>query len=76
MPDTRGVLIGLVSIIMLCGVVLYSIGHHPSHESLDFIERHLGFSPDGGDGSMEILILIVLAMIVAAIGVSLRALVK
>jgi hypothetical protein len=26
---------------------------------LDFIERHIGFSPDGGDGTFEVLIIIV-----------------
>lgn len=25
----------------------------------DFIERHLGFSPDGGDGTFEALIIVV-----------------
>jgi hypothetical protein len=33
---------------------------------MNFIERHLGFSPDGGDGSTEILVLVVLVMIVVA----------
>ena len=26
---------------------------------LDFIERHLGFSPDGGDGTFEVFIVVV-----------------
>ena len=30
----------------------------------DFVERHLGFSPDNGDGSMEVLLLTVLVMII------------
>jgi hypothetical protein len=34
---------------------------------MDFIERHLGFSPDGGDGSMEVMLLTVLFMIIAAV---------
>jgi len=33
---------------------------------MNFIERHLGVSPDGGDGSVEMLILVVLVMIVVA----------
>jgi hypothetical protein len=33
---------------------------------MNFIERHLGFSPDGGDGSMETLVLVVLVMIIVA----------
>jgi len=49
---------------------------HSSNRSLDFIERHFGFSPDGGDGSLEILLLVVLAMVVAAVGLSLRLTVK
>jgi hypothetical protein len=31
---------------------------------MDFIERHLGFSPDGGDGSVEALLITVLVMII------------
>jgi hypothetical protein len=31
---------------------------------MDFIERHLGFSPDGGDGSVEALFITVLVMII------------
>jgi hypothetical protein len=34
---------------------------------VDFIERYLGFSPDGGDGSVEIAMLV---LIVALIGLS------
>jgi hypothetical protein len=30
----------------------------------NFIERHLNISPDGGDGSMEILLLVALVAIV------------
>ncbi len=33
---------------------------------MDFIERFLGLSPDNGDGSTEILWLVVLAIIVAS----------
>jgi hypothetical protein len=31
---------------------------------MSFIERHLNISPDGGDGSMEILLLVALVAIV------------
>jgi hypothetical protein len=34
---------------------------------VDFIERYFGFSPDGGDGSVEIAMLV---LIVALIGLS------
>jgi hypothetical protein len=35
---------------------------------MDFIERLLGFSPDAGNGSFELLIFAVLTMAVYAIG--------
>ena len=34
---------------------------------VDFIERWFGVSPDGGDGSLEILYLVTLALVVCAI---------
>lgn len=34
---------------------------------MDFIERWFGMSPDGGDGSLEILYLVTLALVVCAI---------
>ena len=34
---------------------------------MDFIERLFGLSPDNGDGSTEILWLVVLAIVIAAI---------
>ena len=61
--NTPGVLIGLVSIIAVCGAVLHWV-HHNSAAPMDFIERHLGFSPDAGDGSMEVLLITVLVMII------------
>ena len=57
----RGVLIGLGFIIAVCGAVLLWV-HRVSAPPMDFIERHLGFSPDNGDGSMEVLFLTVLVM--------------
>ena len=36
-----------------------------------FIERYLGFSPDGGDGSMEILVAVMLVVIVVVTGLRL-----
>ena len=51
-PNTPGVVIGLSSIIAVCGAVLLWV--HRQSAPMDFIERHLGFSPDGGDGSMEV----------------------
>jgi hypothetical protein len=34
---------------------------------MDFIERHLGISPDGGEGSMEVLFLVVLVTIIVTV---------
>jgi hypothetical protein len=67
MDRTRGVLIGLGSIIAVCGAALHWV-HQKSFAPMDFIERHLGFSPDDGDGSLEVLLLTVLFMIIAAVG--------
>ena len=66
-PHARGALIGLVSIIAVCGAVLLWV-HGTSAAPMDFIERHLGFSPDDGDGSMEVLFITVLVMIVTLVG--------
>ena len=67
MDRTRGVLIGLSSVIAVCAAMLHWV-HHKSFAPMDFIERHLGFSPDDGDGSMEVMLLTVLFMIIAAVG--------
>ena len=69
MDPTRGVLIGLGSIIVVCGAVLHWV-HLKSAAPMDFIERHLGFSPDGGDGSMEVMLVTVLVMIITAVAFS------
>jgi hypothetical protein len=66
---TRGVLIGLVSIIILWGAVLYSV---KDPAPMNFIETYFGFSPDNGDGSMEVLVVVALAVFAGAIGLSLR----
>ena len=62
----RGALIGLGSIIAACGTLLMWV-LHKSAAPMDFIERHLGFSPDDGDGSMEVILLSVLVMIITAV---------
>jgi len=38
---------------------------------MDFIERYLGFSPDGGDGSIEAIVLVLLVTLGALIGLRL-----
>jgi hypothetical protein len=65
-PTARGVLVGLGSIIVVCGAVLHWV-HSKSAAPLDFIERHLGFSPDDGDGSMEVMLLTGFFMIAAVV---------
>jgi hypothetical protein len=35
--------------------------------SMDFIERWFGFSPDGGDGSTELLYIVVIALVLALV---------
>ena len=61
--SNRGVLIGLSSIIAVSGAVLLW-AHRNSAAPMDFIERHLSFSPDDGDGSFEVMLLTVLVMLV------------
>ena len=65
-PTARGVLIALGSIIAVCGAVLLWVQRNNA-APMDFIERHLGFSPDHGNGSMEVILLTVLFMIIAAV---------
>jgi uncharacterized membrane protein len=66
MDRTRGVLIGLSSVIAVCAAMLHWV-HHKSFAPMDFIERHLGFSPDDGDGSMEVILITVLVMIITVV---------
>ena len=57
-PAVRGVVIGLGFIIAVCGAVPLWVNHNGA-APMDFIERHLGFSPDDGNGSMEVMLLTV-----------------
>ena len=66
MDRTRGVLIGLGSIIAICAAALHWV-HHKSFAPMDFIERHLGFSPDDGDGSLEAMLITVLVILITAV---------
>jgi hypothetical protein len=63
--NERTVLFGLATIITVCGAVLLWV-HRQSAAPMNFIERHLGFSPDNGDGSMELILSAILLMIVTA----------
>jgi len=71
----RGVLIGLVSIIILCGAVLYSVKDQ-GVTRMNFIEKFFGFSPDNGDGSLEVWLVVALAIFVGAIGLAQRSPIK
>ena len=53
-------------IIAVCGVLLLWVNHTIA-APMDFIERHLRFSPDDGDGSMEAMFLTVLVMIITVV---------
>ena len=66
-PTERSVLIALGSIIAVCGVLLLWVNHTIA-APMDFIERQMGFSPDDGDGSMEVLFITVLVMILTLVG--------
>ena len=63
--DRTGVAVGLATISVVGAALLFS-AEHVRHGPMDFIERYLGFAPDGGDGSMEFLVLVALMMIVIA----------
>jgi hypothetical protein len=65
--DNGGVAACLATMsIVLAAVVFRAENAHTG--PMQFIERYLGFSPDGGDGSMEILVAAVLMAIVAVVG--------
>jgi len=53
----------LATISVVCAAVVFA-AEKASNGPMQFIERHLGFSPDGGDGSTEILVAVVLVAIV------------
>ena len=62
----RPVLIGLAFIIAVCGAVVLWVERN-SAAPMDFIGRHLGFSPDGGNGSLEALLITVLVTIITVV---------
>jgi hypothetical protein len=70
-PTSRGVLIALGSIIAVCGAVVLWV--HRQSAPMNFIERHLGFSPNDGDGSMEVMFITVLVMIITVVALRLAS---
>ena len=59
--NTGGVAVCLATISVVVPAFLFE---RVKYGPMDFIERYLGFSPDSGDGSMEILLAVVLVAIV------------
>jgi hypothetical protein len=66
MPIATRLIAAFVSGAAVVTIILWMV----SGDSLDFIERHLDFSPDRGDGSVELLIILVLTGTV--LGMTLR----
>jgi len=62
--------VGLASISVVLAAVVFA-AETASTGPMQFIEPHLGFSPDGGDGSMELLVVVVLVAIITVLGVRL-----
>ena len=61
--DKGGVAVGLATISVVGAALLFS-AEHVRTGPMNFVERHLSISPDGGDGSMEILVLVAMVTIV------------
>ena len=59
-----GVAVGLAIISVVLAAVVFA-AENASTGPMRFIERYLGFSPDGGDGSTEIMVAVVLVALVA-----------
>ena len=68
--DKAGVAVGLATISVVGSALLFA-AEHTLKGPMQFIERYLGFSPDGGDGSMEILVAMMLIVIVVVTGLRL-----
>ncbi|MGA8419157.1 MAG: hypothetical protein WB691_05255, partial [Pseudolabrys sp.] len=56
----------LASVIAVCAALLLWVDRNIA-APMDFIERRLGFSPDGGDGSMEVLLITVLVILISLV---------
>jgi hypothetical protein len=64
--DKADVAVGLATIGIVGAAFLFSV-EHARNGPISFIERRLGLSPGGSDGSMEIIISLVLVAIVVAV---------
>ena len=59
--NTGGVAVCLATIsVVVAAFLIERVKYGP----MDFIEHHLGFSPDSSDGSMQILLVVALVAIV------------
>ena len=61
--DKGGVAVGLATISVVLAALLFA-AEKALNGPMQFIETHLGFSPDGGDGSTEVLVAVVLVALV------------
>jgi hypothetical protein len=52
---------------MAVALSLHPLHPHAEELTMDFIERWLGISPDGGDGSLEAIYVIALAVLIGAV---------
>jgi hypothetical protein len=66
-----GVTVGLATISVVGAAVLFS-AERVRTGPMTFIERYLNISPDGGDGSMELLLLVAVSAIVFFVALVLR----
>ena len=64
------VAVALTTISIVLAAVVFA-AETASTGPMHFIETHLGFSPDGGDGSMELLVAVVLVAIITVGGLRL-----
>ena len=70
MSDKAGVSVGLAAISVVLAAAVFA-AENAFTGPMQFIERYLGFSPDGGDGSMEILVVVVLVATITVVGLRL-----
>jgi len=62
--EKAGVAFGLATMSVVFAAVVF-LADNARDGPMQFIERDLGFSPDGGDGSMEVLVAIVVIAIIS-----------
>jgi hypothetical protein len=68
--EKAGVAVGLATISIVGAAILFA-AERVHTGPMDFIERHFGSSPDGGDGSAEIFVAVALVSIVVLVALGL-----